>query len=305
MALALSLGRRGQGRTWPNPSVGCVIVNNGRVVARGVTQPGGRPHAETQALAQAGDAANGATAYVSLEPCAHTGETPPCAQALINAKVARVVIALEDADPRVSGQGIVMLKQAGIDVTTGVLQDRAERDHRGFLMRIGIGRPRVTLKLASSFDGRIATATGESQWITSELARRHVHALRAKHDAILVGGGTARKDDPSLTQRDLGLSHQPTRVVVSRRLDLPLMGKLALTAKDSPLVLCHGQDADPHLVTVWQDLGATLLSCKSHAGQLDPSDVLQRLGHHGITCVFCEGGGALAASLLKADLIDD
>ena len=304
MALALSLGRRGQGRVWPNPAVGCVIVAHGRVLGRGWTQPGGRPHAETEALAQAGAAARGATAYVTLEPCAHHGQTPPCAQALIDAGVARVVMAIPDRDTRVDGQGIAMMQAAGIEVVQGVGADAALRDHAGFFTRISSGRPMITLKLAQSFDGRIATGTGESQWITGPQARRSVHAMRAQHDAVMVGGGTARKDDPSLTVRDLGITHQPARIVVSRRLDLPLMGKLARSAADLPLILCHGKDADPALIRTWRDLGATLLPCAAKGGQLDPGAVLQQLGTHGLTRIFCEGGGALAASLIDADLVD-
>lgn len=305
MALALSLGRRGQGNTWPNPAVGCVLVRAGRIIGRGWTQPGGRPHAETQALAMAGATARGATAYVSLEPCAHHGATPPCADALIAAGVARVVAALEDSDPRVSGQGFDRLRQAGILVTTGVLAKQAQRDHAGFFLKTQQQRPFVTLKLASSFDGRIATATGESQWITGPEARREVHALRARHDAVMVGGGTARADDPSLTVRDLGVSHQPVRVVVSRRLDLPLMSALARSAKQVPLWLAHGPDADANLSDAWTGLGASLLQCDLDGAHLDVASVLQNLAAQGLTRVFCEGGGALAASLLSANLVDE
>ncbi len=304
MSLALSLGRRGQGRCWPNPAVGCVIVAGGRIVGRGWTQPGGRPHAEPQALAEAGEAARGATVYVTLEPCAHHGQTPPCAEALVAAGVARVVVAIADSDPRVDGMGLEILRDAGITVDLGVCAAQAQADHAGFLTRTTLGRPMLTLKLASSFDGRIATGTGESQWITGPNARRAVHGMRARHDAVMVGGGTARKDDPSLTVRDLGVSHQPVRVVVSRRLDLPLMGKLARTAAEVPLILCHGRDADTELSRTWRDLGATLLACEARGGQLDPVDVMQQLGRHGLTRVFCEGGGALAASLIEADQVD-
>jgi diaminohydroxyphosphoribosylaminopyrimidine deaminase / 5-amino-6-(5-phosphoribosylamino)uracil reductase len=305
MALALSLGRRGQGRVWPNPAVGCVIVSQNRIVGRGWTQPGGRPHGEVEALAQAGDAARGATAYVTLEPCSHHGQTPPCAQALIDAGVARVVVAATDSDARVNGQGLQMLRDAGIEVTLGVGEAEARRDHAGFFRRVELGRPLLTLKLASSFDGRIATGTGESQWITAPQARRVVHVMRSRHDAVMVGGGTARADDPSLTVRDLGVDHQPARVVVSRRLDIPLMGQLARTAAEIPVILCHGKDADPMLVQTWRDLGAVLLPCAARGGQLDPADIMQQLGAHGLTRVFCEGGSALAASLLEADLVDE
>ncbi|MEX0338102.1 MAG: bifunctional diaminohydroxyphosphoribosylaminopyrimidine deaminase/5-amino-6-(5-phosphoribosylamino)uracil reductase RibD [Arenibacterium sp.] len=305
MALALSLGRRGMGHCWPNPAVGCVIVSNGRVVGRGWTAPGGRPHAETQALAAAGNAARGATAYVTLEPCAHHGKTPPCAEALITAGIARVVAAIEDRDPRVAGQGFEKLRAAGIIVDTGVLAEEAARDHAGFFQRTEIGRPWVTLKLASSFDGRIATGSGHSQWITGPEARRLVHAMRARHDAVMVGAGTARADDPSLTVRDLGIAAQPVRVAISRRLDLPLVGQLARSAKKVPLWLCHGHDADAERRRAWEGVGARLIACDVAGAQLDPYHVLQALGTAGLTRVFCEGGGALAASLLAADLVDE
>ncbi|MBO9446273.1 bifunctional diaminohydroxyphosphoribosylaminopyrimidine deaminase/5-amino-6-(5-phosphoribosylamino)uracil reductase RibD [Ruegeria sp. R14_0] len=305
MALALSLGRRGQGTCWPNPAVGCVIVRDGRIVGRGWTQPGGRPHAEPVALAQAGEAARGATAYVSLEPCSHYGKTPPCAEALIAAGVARVVCAIEDSDPRVAGQGFAMLREAGIDVTTGVLAEEAARDLAGFFLKTEQSRPFVTLKLASSFDGRIATATGHSQWITGPKARRAVHAMRARHDAVMVGAGTARADDPSLTVRDIGVEAQPVRIVVSRHMDIPLMGQLARTAKDVPVWLCHGPSPDAERARAWEGVGARLLPCALDDHQIDAADLLHQLGQAGLTRVFCEGGAALAASLLAADLVDE
>jgi len=306
MSLALTLGARGLGLVWPNPAVGCVIVQGARIVGRGWTQPGGAPHGETQALDQAGKAANGATAYVTLEPCAHQGKTPPCANALINAGIARVVVATSDPDPRVSGNGLKMLRNAGITVTTGVMEAEARVANAGFLKRITIGIPFVTLKLAASLDGRIATATGESQWITGVQSRRMVHAMRASHDGVLVGGGTARTDDPSLTVRDLGIAHQPVRIVWTRHLDLPLDGQLAHTAKNIPVWICHGKDADPNLVAIWETLGATLLSCDTGSGrQIDPVSALRALGTQGLTRVFCEGGGALAASLLSAGMVDE
>lgn len=305
MAMALSLGRRGQGACWPNPAVGCVIVKDGRVVGRGWTQSGGRPHAETVALAQASAQARGATVYVTLEPCAHHGETPPCAAALIAAGVARVVGAVEDCDGRVAGQGFAMLSEAGIDVTTGVFAAKAAHDHAGFFLKTENGRPMVTLKMASSFDGRSATATGQSQWITGPEARRVVHTMRARHDAVMVGAGTARADDPSLTVRDLGIEHQPVRVVVSRHLDLPLLSQLARSANAVPVWLCHGAGADVERLRAWEGLGARLIPCGMQGVQLDAADVLQQLGQAGLTRVFCEGGGALAASLLAADLVDE
>jgi diaminohydroxyphosphoribosylaminopyrimidine deaminase/5-amino-6-(5-phosphoribosylamino)uracil reductase len=307
MRQALALGARGLGRVWPNPSVGCVIVKDGRVIGRGVTAPGGRPHAEPIALAQAGGAAKGATVYVTLEPCAHFGRTAPCCDALIRAGVRRVVIALPDPDPRTNGTGAARLADAGITVETGVLADQARLDHAGFLSRIERKRPFVTLKLAISMDGRIATSTGQSKWITGPLARRQVHLMRARHDAVMVGGGTARADNPSLTVRDLGIAHQPVRVVMSRGLDIALDGALATGAQDGRLWLFHGQTGVPaDIQAAWRARGAQLHPVAVGArGHLDPLAVLQSLSDQGITRVFCEGGAALAADLLRADLVDD
>ncbi|WP_343502710.1 bifunctional diaminohydroxyphosphoribosylaminopyrimidine deaminase/5-amino-6-(5-phosphoribosylamino)uracil reductase RibD [Alloyangia pacifica] len=305
MAHALRLGRRGMGKCWPNPAVGCVLVKDGRIVGRGWTRPGGRPHAEVVALADAGPQARGATAYVTLEPCAHTGKTPPCATALIKAGVARVVAPIADSDPRVSGQGFEMLRKAGIEVATGVLAEEATHDHAGFFLKTEEGRPWVTLKLASSFDGRIATATGESQWITGPEARRTVHGLRAAHDAVMVGAGTARADDPELTVRGWGEVHQPIRVIASRLIDVPLMSRLASTAREVPVWIVHGSDAAAETRRAWKSCGATLIQSRVTAGRLDPGALLSALGAQGLTRVFCEGGGQLAASLLAADLVDE
>ncbi|GGG80938.1 riboflavin biosynthesis protein RibD [Salipiger pallidus] len=305
MAHALRLGRRGMGQCWPNPAVGCVIVKEGRVVGRGWTAPGGRPHAEPQALAMAGEAARGATAYVTLEPCAHTGKTPPCTEALRKAGIARVVAPLADSDPRVSGKGFAYLRSHGIEVTTGILAAEAARDHAGFFLKVERGRPWVTLKLANSFDGRIATATGESQWITGPEARRAVHGLRAAHDAVMVGAGTARADDPALTVRGWGQVRQPVRVVASRLIDVPLMSRLASTARDEPVWMIHGREAAAMTRKAWASCGARLLPCDVSGGRLDPEALLSVLGGQGLTRVFCEGGGQLAASLLAADMVDE
>ena len=305
MAHALSLGARGLGRVWPNPAVGCVVVKDGRVVGRGRTADGGRPHAETIALEMAGEAARGATAYVSLEPCSHHGQTPPCVDALIGAGVARVVFALEDPDERVAGRGLAALRDAGIAVETGVMSDRAAKLHAGFLSRVQTGRPLLTLKLALTLDGRIATATGESRWITGHAARRVVHGMRANHDAVLVGGGTARTDNPTLTVREFGASHQPLRVVASRRLDLPWPCRLGESLYEGPVWLLHGADDVPlNVGTHWTGAGARLLPVAVKGGQLDPAAMLTALGSEGVTRVFCEGGGALAASFLQAGLVD-
>ena len=301
MALALSLGRRGMGRVWPNPAVGCVIVQDGQIVGRGWTADGGRPHAETRALLQAGARANGATAYVTLEPCSHHGKTPPCAQALIDAKIARVVIAAGDPDARVAGRGVQMLKGAGIQVETGLREAEAQQDHAGFLLRVTENRPFVTLKMAGTLDGRIATATGQSQWITGPDARRDVHMMRARHDAVMVGAGTVRADDPSLTVRGLGMDQQPVRIVVSNAMKISADMQLAQTATDVPVWLCHGAEAE---VLEWTAKGALSLPCQTVSNQIDPQAMMTVLAAKGITRVFCEGGGMLAASLLGAGLVD-
>ena len=302
MAHALALGRRGLGRQspYPWPSVGCVLVKDGRVVGRGTTDAATLRHAERVALDRAGRDANGSTAYVTLEPCTHHGNTPPCADALIAAGVARVVIAATDPNPKAAG-GAERLRSAGIEVVTDVLAKQAIRDHAGFLLVQRENRPFVTLKLAASLDGRIATATGESQWITGPEARRAVHAMRANHDAVMIGGGTARTDDPQLTVRGMGASRQPVRVVLSRRLDLPLDGALMRAAGEVPVWLIHqaGVEADPFVAA-----GARAIPCDVSAGQIDPGAALRALAEGGITRVFCEGGGSLAASLLSAGLVD-
>ncbi|MYF07083.1 MAG: bifunctional diaminohydroxyphosphoribosylaminopyrimidine deaminase/5-amino-6-(5-phosphoribosylamino)uracil reductase RibD [Rhodospirillaceae bacterium] len=235
MSVALALGRRGLGTTAPNPSVGCVLVKEGRVVGRGWTQPGGRPHAEAEALGRAGAEARGATAYVTLEPCAHHGRTPPCAEALIGAGVARVVTALEDPDSRVAGSGLARLAAAGIAVESGVCADIAACDLGGYLRRQRAGRPRFSLKLATSLDGRIATAGGDSRWITGTLARARGHALRASHDAVMIGIGTALADDPMLTCRLPGVRRQTLRIVLDSQARLPADSRLAQTAAEHPV----------------------------------------------------------------------
>lgn len=304
MALAVRFGARGLGRVWPNPAVGCVIVQAGRIVGRGATATGGRPHAEAIALAQAGAAARGATAYVSLEPCAHHGQTPPCAAALIAAGVARVVTALPDPDPRVAGRGHAMLRAAGLAVETGLMAAEAARVQAGFLSRVTTGRPLLTLKLAATLDGRIATASGESRWITGPEARRAVHAMRASHDAVMVGRGTAMADDPALTVRDLGIHRQPVRVVVDSQARTSPDGRLGRTAEDAPVWLCHGPAASDRALAAWERTGARLVPCPPGPGGLDLAGVLSALGAAGLTRVLCEGGAGLAAGLAGARLVD-
>lgn len=306
MRVALGLARRGLGRVWPNPAVGCVLVRDGIVVGRGHTADGGRPHAEARALAEAGGNARGATAYVTLEPCAHTGRTPPCTGALIAAGVARVVVAVGDPDPRVDGRGLAVLRAAGIEVDVGCLASEAAELNRGFLSRLTVGRPMLTLKLAGSLDGRIATATGDSQWITGPAARAAVHLMRGQADAILVGAGTARSDDPRLDVRGLGIDVRPVRVVASAGLTLPRDGHLARTAGEAPVWLCHGPTAPAEARAAWTGFGATLIEVPELArGGLDLGAALRSLGARGVTRVLCEGGGQLAAALMQGELVDE
>jgi diaminohydroxyphosphoribosylaminopyrimidine deaminase/5-amino-6-(5-phosphoribosylamino)uracil reductase len=305
MQAALGLARRGLGSVWPNPAVGCVIVRDGRVVGRGWTQPGGRPHGETEALRRAGAAARGATAYVSLEPCCHWGRTPPCTDALIEAGIARVVVPVEDPDPRVSGQGIARLQEAGIAVETGLCAEQAIELNAGFFRRIAEGRPLVTLKLATTLDGRIATHRGESRWITGEPARERAHLLRASHDAVMVGSNTALADDPLLTCRLPGLeARSPVRIVVDSRLRLPLTSRLVIDAKLLPTWIVTLTGNDTPRLEAFRDCGVEVIEVAAAGGAVDLAAALQALGDRGITRVLAEGGAMLAASLLRADLVD-
>jgi diaminohydroxyphosphoribosylaminopyrimidine deaminase/5-amino-6-(5-phosphoribosylamino)uracil reductase len=303
MAVALRLAARGLGRTWPNPAVGCVVARDGRIVGRGWTQPGGRPHAETEALRRAGPQALGATAYVTFEPCAHYGRTPPCTMALIHAGVRRVVVATTDPDPRVDGQGIAQLRQAGVEVELGLLGAEAEALNAGFLLKERAGRPLVTLKLATSLDGRIATRSGQSRWLTGEAARARGHWLRATHDAIMVGSGTALADDPALSCRLPGLdARSPVRIVLDGRLRLPATSRLATTAAQAPtwLLTWQAERADE-----LRRLGVEVIAVAAAPEQgLALDEVLTALAARGITRVLVEGGAQLAASLLQQRLVD-
>ena len=306
MRAALALARRGLGTVWPNPAVGCVLVKEGHVVGRGWTQPGGRPHGETEALRRAGEAACGATAYVSLEPCCHWGKTPPCTEALIGAGVRRVVIALEDPDPRVAGHGIRQLRAAGLDVETGLCGEEAAEVNAGFLNRLRLGRPLVTLKLATSLDGRIATPGGESRWISGPEARQRTHALRADHDAILVGIGTVLADDPQLTCRLPGLdSRSPVRVVIDRHLRIPATSRLIVDAHRIPTWIVTLRSADPAHRDAVLPRGVTLIDVDPDpTGQIDLAAALEAIGARGITRLLVEGGAGLATALIRARLVD-
>ena len=307
MRAALALAARGLGRVWPNPAVGCVLVRDGGggpVVGRGWTQPGGRPHAETEAIRRAGEAARGAMAYVSLEPCAHTGKTPPCAEALVAAGIARAVVAVEDPDPRVSGRGIARLREAGIRVDVGSCATEAGELNAGFFLRVAQGRPLVSLKLATSLDGRIATGSGDSRWITGDAARRRGHLLRATHDAILIGTGTALADDPQLTCRLPGLADRsPVRVVLDRALRLPEAAKI-LTVGGVPTWIIAAASSDAARKTALERVGVQVIEMPEADSRLSLNDTLRALGDRGITRLLVEGGSALTASLLQQDLVD-
>ncbi|HUF87284.1 MAG TPA: bifunctional diaminohydroxyphosphoribosylaminopyrimidine deaminase/5-amino-6-(5-phosphoribosylamino)uracil reductase RibD [Thermohalobaculum sp.] len=317
MRMALALAARSLGRVAPNPAVGAVLVREGRVLGRGVTGDGGRPHAEAVALDQArarhgARALRGATAYVTLEPCNHHGRTPPCAEALVAAGIARVVCPLEDPDPRVSGRGLAALARAGVAVTSGVLRHEARRLNAGFLSRIERGRPHVTLKLAATLDGRIATRAGESRWITGPEARARVHLMRARADAVLIGAGTARADDPMLDVRGLGpLAAQPLRVVADGSLTLAPDSRLARTARDIPVLLLHRPDAPAARREALAALGVGTVAVAPGQdallddGLLDLAEALRALARADVTRLLCEGGGRLAASLLAAGLADE
>jgi len=297
MQHALALADRQLGRVAPNPAVGCVLVKDGVIIGRGATADGGRPHAEAQALLQAGSKARGCEAYVTLEPCSHHGKTPPCAEALIDAGVARVVVAAGDPDPRVNGGGIVRLRRAGIAVTTGMLEAEAQQQNAGFLSRVTRGRPHICLKLATSIDGRIALANGESQWITGTPARAFGHGLRARYDAILIGSQTLIDDDPSLTCRLGAGAHSPVRIILDGRLRAQSTHQVMRDGLAPTVVITGAGQPRP-------DFG-------DHVDSLhlrDPHDVeavAKALGDRGLTRVLIEGGGQVAAAFLNADLVDE
>ena len=298
MRAALLQARYALGQTAPNPAVGCVLVRDGCLVGRGQTSSGGRPHAETNAIQDAGDLAQGATAYVTLEPCSHHGQTPPCVDAIIQAGISRVVVAADDPDPRVAGQGYAKLRAAGIALIQGVMAAEAEDILSGYLTTRRLGRPQVTVKIASSLDGRIALANGQSKWITGARTRHFVHLLRSQHDAMLTAMGTVRADDPSLTCRLPGHhGRQPLRVVAASQNTLSLETQLV-----------QSQDQGDVLVYAGQATTAPINSLETvvfgAGGRPDPVLMLQDLATRGITSVMVEAGGTFIASLLKKGLID-
>ncbi len=307
MKAALNLAGKGLGNVWPNPAVGCVLLSQqGKVIGRGFTQPSGRPHAETNALSSILNDEQPETAYVTLEPCSHFGKTPPCAQALISSKVKRVVVATSDPDPRVSGRGRKMLEDAGIKVEFGLCKKEADDVNAGFFSRITNNRPFISLKVATTLDGYIASSTGHSKWITGPQARLRGHLLRSQNDAILVGSGTALADDPSLTCRIEGASQkdQPVRIVLDRKLKLSPNCTLFATASiDAPVWVFHSSSSNP----LMNRKGVLFLKVDeiSDGAGLDLEKALQSIANEGITRLLIEGGGLVAASFLKSDLVDE
>ncbi|GGE46367.1 riboflavin biosynthesis protein RibD [Agaricicola taiwanensis] len=311
MEAALSYGRRGMGTTAPNPSVGAVVVvdngNGGRIVGAGWTQPGGRPHAETVALAEAGEAARGSTLYVTLEPCSHHGKTPPCVDAIRAAGVRRVVVATVDPDSRVSGRGIEILRQAGLRVTVGICEAQALRDHLGHIRRATLGRPMVQLKMALSRDGMVGLRGPRPAVISSPESFGRAHMLRAQSDAIMIGVGTALADDPQLTCRLPGLEHRsPVRFVVDARLRLPLDSKLVRSARKVPVKVITTETAPVGPEIALRAAGIDVLRVRETLpGRIDLPAMLGLLGTMGLTRVMVEGGPTLANALLDEGLIDE
>ena len=304
---ALDLGRRNLGATAPNPAVGALVVKDGIVLGRGWTAPGGRPHAEPQALAQAGEAARGATLYVTLEPCAHHGKTPPCAEAVVASGVTRVVAGLHDPDPRVAGQGFALLRAAGIAVETDVMADLCRRAHRGHFLRVTEQRPMVTLKIAQTADGQAAAGEHDKRLaITGLAANLRTHVFRALHDAIMVGIGTILGDDPLMTVRLPGCDRRPLRVVLDARLDLPLRSRLVVGVGEAPVLAICGAQASPERREALAAQGVEIESCALDGqGRIDPRAALAVLARRGITRVFSEGGPRVGAALVAQGLADE
>lgn len=302
MRLALAQARRGVGKTAPNPAVGCVIVKDGHIVGRGWHRKAGTPHAEVHALREAGALAEGADAYVTLEPCSHYGKTPPCAEALIAARVARVFVGMVDPNPLVAGKGIGMLQAAGIEVETGLLEEACRELNRPFIKWIQTRLPYVVLKSALTLDGMSATVNGDSRWVTGDRARAEVHRLRGKLDAIMVGVGTVLKDDPQLTCRVPG-GKDPLRVVVDSTLRIPLHAALFTVHSRAKTVIATCCSDQARIEAV-QARGAEVLRCNESDGRVDLADLFRRLGESGVQSVLLEGGSHLAGEALRSGLID-
>jgi diaminohydroxyphosphoribosylaminopyrimidine deaminase/5-amino-6-(5-phosphoribosylamino)uracil reductase len=306
MREALDLARARLGLTTPNPAVGCVIVRNQKIVGRGATGGGGRPHGETVALADAGARARGSTAYVSLEPCAHSGQTPPCAKALVEAEVARVVVGCGDPFPQVNGRGMAILRAAGIEVTEGVLEEECRRLNEGFFTRISRGRPFVTLKLAISLDGRIAAAGGDSRWISSPESRELVHRWRRESDAVMVGAATVIADNPRLTCRVEG-GRDPARVIIDGRLRSPVEAKVFRQRSTAPTMIVTTMANQSRAERLYQGRRGSVVevvAAKAAGGKINLMALMQEFGRRGWSKILLEGGAHLAGAALAAGIVD-
>ena len=301
MARALGLAERGLFTTTPNPRVGCVIVRDGEVIGEGFHARAGEPHAEANALAAAGDRAAGATVYVTLEPCSHHGRTPPCADALIAARVRRVVAAMGDPNPKVGGEGFARLRAAGVEVASGLLEDEARELNIGFVSRLTRGRPWVRLKIAATLDGRTAAANGQSQWITGEASRRDGHRWRARACAVLTGIGTVKDDDPRLTVREVATTRQPLRVLVDSRLEVPLDARIL----EGGHVLVAAASADRAKIAALQAKGAEVVVLANAAGKVELADLMRELARRELNEVHVEAGVKLNGSLVAAGVVDE
>lgn len=310
MTLALRLATKGRGTTSPNPMVGALVVRQGRIVAQGFHLRPGTPHAEIRALRQAGNRARGATLYVTLEPCCHLKKrTPPCVPAIVRSGVRRVVIAMQDPNPSVKGKGIAVLRRAGLSVTVGVAGSQAEKLNKAYCHWMKTGRPYVILKAGMTLDGQLATATGESRWITSEPSRREAHQLRRHADAVLVGIGTVLADDPSLTARtgtrlEKLAPRQPLRIVVDSRLRTPLKARILAQQDKAKTIIATTAAAPAVRRSVFQKMGTQVLMLPAVRDRVSLAALLTQLGRRGVMSLLVEGGGEINAAMLKAKLVD-
>jgi diaminohydroxyphosphoribosylaminopyrimidine deaminase/5-amino-6-(5-phosphoribosylamino)uracil reductase len=305
MRLALRLAARGVGRTSPNPVVGALVVHGGAVVGKGYHERAGGAHAEVHALAAAGDLARGGTLYVTLEPCNHVGRTPPCTKAIIRSGVGRVVVGCRDPNPHVAGKGVEMLRSHGLEVEVGVEAERCRRLNDAFIKHVTTGLPLVVAKAAASLDGKIASATGDSRWITNERSRRFVHRLRWVLDAVLVGVGTVLADDPQLTPRIPGMGgKKPLRVILDTTLRTPLEAQVVRSAAEAPTLIATGPEPDRRRVARFQERGVEVLALPLEEGRVSPSGLLRELGGRQITSLLVEGGAEVHGSFFRAGLVD-
>jgi diaminohydroxyphosphoribosylaminopyrimidine deaminase/5-amino-6-(5-phosphoribosylamino)uracil reductase len=305
MQMALDLAVKGEGFTAPNPMVGAVLVKDGRVVGGGYHQKVGGPHAEVNAIDAAGSQAKGATLYVTLEPCNHTGRTPPCTRKIIQAGIKRVVLAMKDPNPAVAGGGAEFLKQQGIQVTTGVCREQAQKLNEAFIKYVQSGRPFVIAKCAATLDGRIATRTGDSKWVTGEEARRFVHRLRHAVDAIMVGVNTVRTDNPSLTTRlPGGRGKDPVRIILDTHLSIPPDARLLTQASDSDTILVAGRAAGADKIAAFENQGIRVLESTLKDGLIDLHALMHQLGAMEITSLLIEGGSRVLSSAFGAGIVD-